>query len=150
MLKKRTLVSPAGALLALVCFFLPWGRFSCAGISRTFSGPEIGGICWTVFAAALAIPLVVGAAALLRKLHFARIAVAACALAALVVLLIEQANYVRGHETGFGRVHGEDVGVQLGLGGAGTVLGLLIALAGSMLLGWRRRPRETQRKTPQP
>jgi hypothetical protein len=144
------LVSPAGAVLAALCFFLPWGRFSCAGINRTLTGAQIGGVCWIVFAAALAIPLVVGAGLLLRRLHQARLAVGALALLGLAILLIELTQFARGHQTGFGHVHAEDVGVQLRIGGAGTVIGLLIALAGSTLPGWRRRPEERPRKTPSP
>jgi len=148
--RKGSLVSPAGAMLAVLCFFLPWGRFSCAGISRTLTGAQIGGVFWIAFAAALAIPLVIGAGLLLRRLHVARLAVAGLAFLGLAILLIEQTRFTHGQATGFGHVHARDVGVQLRLGGAGTVLGLLIALAGSMLPGWRRRPAERPRRTPSP
>jgi hypothetical protein len=149
-LRKRIFISPAGALLAAVCFFLPWGQFSCAGMSRTLSGAEIGGVFWIVFAAALAIPPTLAAGWVLRRLRLARIGVAGLALLALGILFFEQIGFARGQETGFGRVHAQNVGVQLRPGGAGTVLGLLIALAGSTLPGWRRRLEDTPRRTPSP
>ena len=148
--RKRALISPAGAVLAALCFFLPWGRFSCAGISRTMTGAQIGGVFWIAFAAALAIPLVIGASFLFRRLAWARLAVAGLALLGLAILLVEQLRFSHGQGTGFGHVRASDVGVQLRLGGAGTLLGLLIALAGSMAPGWRRRPEERPRKTPSP
>jgi len=147
---RGTVISPAGALLAILCFFLPWGRFSCAGISRTLTGAQIGGVFWIVFAAALAILLAIGAGLLLRRLHLARLAVAGLALLGLVILLLEQLRFARGQATGFGHVHAGDIGVELRLGGAGTLLGLLAALGGAMLPGWRRRPEERPRKTPSP
>jgi apolipoprotein N-acyltransferase len=137
MLPRRTLISPAGALLALVCFFLPWGRFSCAGVGRTLSGADIGGMLWIVFAAALVIPAAVAAGLLLRRLDRARLVVAGSALLALGVMLLQHLRFARGQGTGFGRVQPEDLGVQLRLGGAGTVLGLLVALIGSVFLGSR-------------
>ena len=52
--KARILVSPAGALLALICFFLPWGHVTCAG-TYSASDSQLGGILWLTFLAALAI-----------------------------------------------------------------------------------------------
>lgn len=146
--RKGPLISPAGAGLAALCFFLPWGRFSCAGMSRILTGAQIGGVFWIVFAAALAIPLAIGAGLVFRRLRLARLAVAGLAFLGLAILIIEQVRFAHGQATGFGHVHANDVGVELRLGGAGTALGLLIALAGSMLPGWRRTPEETPRRTP--
>jgi hypothetical protein len=149
--QPKDLISPAGAVLALFCFFLPWGRFTCAGFNRALTGAQIGGSFWLVFALALAIPASVAAGFLLRQQRRARLTVLVCSLAALAIILVRQINFVRGHETGFGRVHAEDVGVRLRFGGAGTVLGLLIALAGS--IAWRAarsRRAETPRRMPPP
>jgi hypothetical protein len=148
--QPKDLISPAGAVLALVCFFLPWGRFTCAGFNRTLSGAQIGGTFWVVFSLALAIPASVAAGFLLRQRRRARLTVLVCSIAALVIILVRQVGFVRGHETGFGRVHAEDVGVRLRFGGAGTVLGLLIALAGSIALRARSRRAETPHRTPPP
>jgi hypothetical protein len=148
--RPKDLISPAGAILALVCFFLPWGRFSCAGYSRRLSGAQIGGMFWIVFAVAVAIPAIVAVGILLRQHRRARQIVAACSLVGLAVVLVRHIEFVRGHETGFGRLHARDVGVQLHLGGAGTVLGLLIALAGSIRVVPRSRRAETPRRTPPP
>ena len=148
--RPKDLISPGGAILALVCFFLPWGRFSCAGYSRRLSGAQLGGSFWIVFAAAAAIPAIVATGLVLRQHRRARRIVTACSLVGLAVALMRQIEFVRGHETGFGRLHARDVGVQLHLGGAGTVLGLLIALAGSIRIVPRSRRAETPHRTPPP
>ncbi len=44
-------ISPGGAGVAAVCFFLPWVK-ACG---QTASGADLGGIFWVVFLAAIAI-----------------------------------------------------------------------------------------------
>jgi hypothetical protein len=137
MIRKRTFISPTGAVLALICFFLPWGRFSCTGVNRTLTGAQIGGPLWIVFAAAVAMLLAIAAHALLRWPRQVRWVVVLCSLLALGVILLKQISFARGQETGFGRVRATAVGVHVRPGGAGTVLGLVVALAGSVGLGSR-------------
>jgi hypothetical protein len=48
-------LTPAGAGISLICFFLPWVKVSCATITVEASGARIGGIFWLVFAVALLI-----------------------------------------------------------------------------------------------
>jgi len=133
----RIALSPAGALLTAVCFFLPWGRVSCVCVRRCPSGAELGGVLWVVFAAALAILGVAAACAWRRRMARARRPIAIAALLALAVLAIEQARLARGCDTLIGRVRPEDVGFRVEFGGVGTLAGLLLALVGA--LPWPRR-----------
>ena len=45
---KSIWVTPFGAGVAVVCFFLPWGRASCGGVSHEFSGTNSGAVLWGV------------------------------------------------------------------------------------------------------
>ena len=141
------LLSPAGAAFALVCFFLPWGRFSCAAVRITRSGAELGGSLWIVFAAAAAI--VVGSVVLvvLGRVKRARLLLALIAAAGLVVLVMSQLRLAAGARTPLGRMHPEDLGVKVGLGGIGTALGLLLAL---VTAAWPARLAIRRRATQRP
>jgi hypothetical protein len=46
-------LTPTGAGIALICFFLPWIEFSCGTMTGSISGAEMGGVMWVVFVAAL-------------------------------------------------------------------------------------------------
>jgi hypothetical protein len=52
---KQSFLTPAGAGIVLICFFLPWVNYSCAGEVKNYSGADIGGVTWIVFAAAVII-----------------------------------------------------------------------------------------------
>jgi hypothetical protein len=52
---KKVFLTPAGAIIALICFFLPWVKVSYAGKVKNVSGAEVGGIFWLVLVSALAI-----------------------------------------------------------------------------------------------
>lgn len=133
------LLSPFGAALALICFFLPWGRVGCLGMHFSRSGAQLGGPLWLTFAAAAIILAAAGVIALLtflkantgrpRRTSLARILFASAALAGLLGVLVAQIRFAAGYRTLLGRVSPDTLGVEFGLGGPGTVLGLLIALA---------------------
>ena len=53
----KLFISPAGALLVLICFFLPWVKVTCVGSEFSYSAAdgELGGILWLGFVAAIGI-----------------------------------------------------------------------------------------------
>jgi len=137
----RLLLSPAGAALAGICFFLPWGRFSCLGMHRQASGADVGGWFWALFASALVAFAASMAAWRLPSKVLPGAVTMAAALAGLLVLIWRAVEGSRGMYTPFGRLHPER-SVALAFGVVGTVAGLLVALAGgAMLLLWRREGR---------
>ena len=108
------------------------------GMRFSRSGAQLGGPLWIVFAAA-AIILVAGAVIILlhrlgvdanrpRRVSLARIVFAAAALAGLLGVLWGQIRFGAGYHTPLGHIGPNTPGVELGLGGPGTVVGLLIAL----------------------
>ncbi len=130
--------TPAGAAMAIVCFFLPWARVSCApGVRKSLSGAQLGGPFWLVFAAAV----IVLAAFLLfharRRLEWARPIILLASLAALAVIVIKSIEYAHGRPTPVGSIK-PDPGLQTKLGGAGTLIGFALAIAGTGCI--RERP----------
>ncbi len=135
----KSALSPSGALLALVCFFLPWGRFSCMGMRRRMSGAQLGGAYWIIATACVAILVAILYFASRRQLHRARPIVFLSSLAAIVFFVIRSIGIAKGQETGYGRVTGDDIGVRTLPAVFGTVVGLVAALVGSFSLGSRSR-----------
>ena len=82
----RMLVSPAGALIALVSFFLPWYDFNCDGKVITTYGYEAGWPFWIapIAAAGMLIAFAVGIAR--KNPRAARTAIRVLALALPVVI----------------------------------------------------------------
>jgi apolipoprotein N-acyltransferase len=98
---KKIWLTPAGAAIALICFFLPWVEFSCGEMRKSISGAEIGGIFGVVFAAA--------ALSLLAFFYFkntdelprAKPIVILCSLVALAILIYRYFGFKSGAKTAF-------------------------------------------------
>lgn len=120
MRRSQPLIAQAGALLAMVCFFLPW--VSC--LDEKKSGIEIGGYAWVSVLSAGVILMTVhyfrSAGALSRAMGVVRVA----AVAALLSLIIV---YAQAHQK-FGDL------LKIEFGSVGTVAGFIVALYGSLFL----------------
>lgn len=138
-------ITPAGAGIAIICFFLPWLRVSCLRHFE-FTGLEIAqlkSVYWLVLAGEVAVVALwtLGKFRLLRR---PALYVAAAALLPLVVIF---APVIRGE-----RNRGLDL--ELRVGAYGTILGLSAALLGTISrrtlasLADRRRPRRTPPSSP--
>jgi len=138
---RGAFAGPAGAALLIVCFFLPWARFSCGpGFGRTISGQGLGGIARLAVVAALAL---LAAFLLLwrsRRLHLAWPLPAATALTALVAIAAGLNEVSRGINLGVTHVKPTGLHVDLRPGGIGTIAGLFLLLLGTVLLLPHRRP----------
>ncbi|MDR3580066.1 MAG: zinc ribbon domain-containing protein [Oryzomonas sp.] len=139
-LLKRTqspivnMISPSGAGLALLCFFLPWMEVSCVGQTKTISGADIGGEFWIVFIAAL---VALGAYLYFKNLNMLKTAQPIITLASLVgigFLMYKLLKVNSGVDTGFGKLTLADFGFKPQIGIYGTVLGFLMSLLGSIEL----------------
>ena len=129
----KAFLSPAGAGLVLICFFLPWVRVSCAGKEMIISGHTLGGVFW----------LVLGAAALSLAAFFyfhkrqkpknARPFLLASAILALGIIIYKYNAIVRDPNIPF-YVPASAINVNIKLGAVGTVIGLLMVGAGAMFL----------------
>ena len=133
------LVTPAGAGLALVCFFLPWGRFSCTALHKTVSGVGLGGSFWTVFLAILVLLVAGGAAVFLGRYSLARALVVICCVYSFSFLVVKARIMAQGVHTPVGHIRPPGIGAQPHLGGVGFLLGLLLAAGGTSLMTTRPR-----------
>jgi double zinc ribbon protein len=155
---KRMFISPAGAAIAVICFFLPWVEVSCNSFGgrqiQSVSGGDIGGLLWIVFVAAVAIIVAVLVYRAQNQIHKARPIVILCSIAAFVVMFIQYirfSNETSGQQTPFGRIRPEDLGFSFSLqiGGIGTLLGFALALIGSAFMKPRLAP-FSQHRTDRP
>jgi hypothetical protein len=135
----KALTSPAGAILAIVCFFLPWARISCAPVvNKTVSGATLGGAFWLVPVLAAAVVALFLVSKRIGGFARAWPIIILAPVAALAIIAIQSLRLAS--QTRFG-IGSDDVGFSLRAGSVGTVAGLLVALAGGLLLKPRRSRR---------
>jgi len=133
----KSFITPAGAILALLCFFLPWVKFSCAGSTQIVSGMKLAqdeGLLWLVFIAAL---VILGVYFYMRSKNTVwkskRYTLIGCGVAVLVIVY-EFIDFLTGVDTEFGRIKPSDVGFTLQFGFFGTLLGFILAAVGAYML----------------
>ncbi len=126
-------LTPAGAAIAFISFFLPWIQISCLGRS-SYSGLDFGGIYWIVLLMSVAI---FGAFFLFRKLK--RLALLkpvtiAATVIAWGVIIYGCVAIAGGKRILFFRLGPESVHLKIHMGGYGTLFGYLLAILG---VTWR-------------
>lgn len=127
---RRCFLTPSGAGIAAICFFLPWVKLSCA--EKTFSGADIGGIFWIVFIAALTILGFFFFFKANKRIDMIKPAVVISAVVALGILIWKFFELQSGVKTDFGRVTAKDIGMEIQFGAVGTVIGFIISYIGSL------------------
>ncbi|MDY6833849.1 MAG: hypothetical protein SVY53_03495 [Chloroflexota bacterium] len=142
--KIKPFVSPSGALIVLICFFLPWAKASCTTGTGTqvdvitLSGPDIGGILWLTFAAAIVILLTFFFFLGQGKLDQSKLVIALCALVGLASILIKYLDTEKP----------PGVTVTIMIGAIGTIIGLVLSLLGVLFLSMESSSRKLISKTP--
>jgi hypothetical protein len=144
-------LTPAGAGIALICFFLPWIEFSCGAMKGTISGAEMGGVMWVVFVAALLSLLAFYYFRNYDELDRAKPVVVLSALVAIAIMVYKYFNYKSGAGCCQGGVDqlsnipamksllGENAnipefGYNIKFGAYGTAAGFLLSLIGGHFL----------------
>jgi hypothetical protein len=126
-------LTPAGAAIAFISFFLPWIQISCLGRS-SYSGMDFGGIYWIVLLMSV---VILGAFFLLRKLKrlplLKPVAIAATVIA-WGVIIYGCIAIAGGKRILFFRLGPESVHLKIHMGGYGTLFGYLLAILG---VTWR-------------
>lgn len=128
---SKVILTPSGAGIAAICFFLPWMKISCMGETKYVSGADIGGILWAVFIAALLIIMAVMFYKNKNEIHKAKAVVSISSLAALLIIFFKFGHFfILGEETALGRIKPKDVGMTIHIGSIGTVIGFILSLIG--------------------
>ena len=131
--RLRSFLSPAGAGLVLICFFLPWVRVSCGGKEMIISGHNLGGAFWIVLGASAFSLFSFFYFQKRRKIKNASPFLLAGTLTALGIILYKYISIVRDPKIPF-YIPASAINVDIKFGAIGTILGLLMVGAGSMLL----------------
>jgi uncharacterized membrane protein (DUF485 family) len=131
---KQVLLTPAGAILALICFFLPWVKVSCARTTKSFSGPEIGGIFWLVLVSALAIIVAFFYFRSQKQLEKSRPVAILSSIVALAVIFIRYISLAWEQKSMFAKAGSKVIDCTIQVGAIGTIIGFILAIAGSVFL----------------
>ena len=129
--KYSPFLTPAGAGIAIICFFLPWVKVSCGTITVEASGARIGGIFWLVFAIAILI-IISFFYFRSRKDHAIGklIAIYGSVLSMLVILY----KFITTFSGGSVDINMSDFGSVIRPGAFGEFFGFIMALAGSIYM----------------
>ena len=128
---RFVLLTPAGAAIALISFFLPWIKISCMGTS-IYSGYDFGGIFWTIFASAAAILAGFFILSYYRSLKLLRTLVSFCILCAFAVVFYACITMAGGKRILLVKIGPDDVNLRLHVGSYGTIFGFLLSFVGSL------------------
>lgn len=109
-------ITPGGAGIAAICFFMPWVK-ACG---QSVSGDKMGGIFWVVFFAAIAI---VGAFFFFRSKNEVEKTKPVAIIASIISLLILIVKYLEARKQLGGIIDFE-------IGAIGTVVGFALSIIG--------------------
>jgi energy-coupling factor transporter transmembrane protein EcfT len=139
MKNKKKFISPSGALLAILCFFMPWIKISCMGEAQYFSGAQLASehgqhIFWALLACAATILVVFVVCKYRKRLDIARPIVMLCAATGILILLFRYFDSSKEIKTDMGVIRMQDLGITVEFGIVGTFIGFVLALAGTFFL----------------
>lgn len=134
----RAWLTPSGAVVMGVCFFLPWARFSCSGWNFSVSGADLGGALWLLPVAAVIILAAFFALKGRKREQISLLITLLATVIAVIALSWKLISIATGPKPAFGLIKPHDVGFRLDLGGIGVVLGLVGVIFG----GGSRSPKK--------
>ena len=132
--KLKAFLSPSGAGIVLICFFLPWVRVSCGSKTMIISGHSLGGVFWLVLGAAILTLISFAYFHRRQKIKNAAPFMLASAAVALGTIIYKYILVIRNPEIPF-YVPASAINIDVKLGAVGTLLGLLMIAVGSIILG---------------
>ena len=123
--RKLSFLTPAGAGIVLICFFLPWVNYSCGGEVKKYSGADIGGITWAVFIAAIIILAAHFLLASAKKNNLSLPVVLISAFTGLGVMLFKYLKFADAEEGPVGAIQSIQFGLIL------TIIGFILVIIGA-------------------
>jgi len=134
--KYSVFLTPAGAGIAIICFFLPWVRVSCGTITVEASGARIGGILWLVLIAATAVAGLFVYFYFWRKREINKLRLLTLIGSGLALIIIIY-KFISAFASD-GEISFSDIGSVIRYGAIGEFLGLLTAIGGAVLIKFER------------
>ncbi len=144
---KRIFLTPAGAMIALICFFLPWVKVSCGRTTRSLSGPDIGGIFWLVLIATL---VMMAAFFFFRKKNQpekSRYVAIVGSVIALAAIYIKYISVAYGQNSLLVKAGTKVVRFNVQIGAIGAILGFILILIGEVYIKTLHKRKQTKLKS---
>lgn len=134
--KHSIFLTPAGAGIAIICFFLPWVKVSCGTITVQASGARIGGIFWAVLAVSIIILVSFFFFWKRKELAIAKLVTLGGAVFSIIVILYKFLSAFGGKGTD---INVSEIGGVLRIGAYGEFLGFIMAILGAIYMGEERK-----------
>jgi hypothetical protein len=131
--KPHEIISPAGAGIVIICFFLPWLRVSCGTKKMLLRGADMGGALYIVLIAAVVMIAAFMIYKYLGQTHKSRYVFLGASLLAIGTIAYEYTSVALNPNIPF-YIPGKMIGFELKIGAFGTILGLILAGSGWQLL----------------
>ncbi len=128
--KFKILTIPIGAILSIICFFLPWLKLSIGGAELNMSGIFLGDELWIVFAAAIVILAAYFYFISSKQSQNAKIAILISSNIAIAIMIIRYIMFQQGWKTDFGTIRPEDYGLTIQFGAILAAIGFFISELG--------------------
>lgn len=139
---KKIFLTPAGAMIALICFFLPWVKISCGRTTKSFSGPDIGGIFWLVLIAALVMVAAFFYFRIKNQPEKSKYVAILGSIMALLSILIKYVCVAYGQNNLWVQAGTKAVRFKVQIGAIGTLFGLVLVMVGVALTKTRNKPKQ--------
>lgn len=159
--KSLFMATPAGGILALICFFLPWIKIDCT--EETFWGTTIGEVTTAtgfeiatkqqvnlITATLIAAVVITGVSLYMLKEQTpwkSRLPVLISSGIGLGCLLIEYIHLNTGIDTPLGKITLKDLKVTFQIGAFGTIIGFILSIIGVWSLYKPENSSESQDET---
>ena len=128
-----SLISPSGAALVVICFFLPWLQWSACGIRKTASGADLAqfdGSFWLFPLMGIVSVLAYFIAKGQKQIWTARPFILISSIFALSLMFYKVNSIPTSTEILGQRISAADLGFQVQFGGYGTIIGFILAIIG--------------------
>ena len=144
---KKIFLTPTGAMIALICFFLPWVKVSCGRTTRSYSGPEIGGIFWLVLLAALVMTFAFFYFRNRNQPEKSRYVAIIGSIIALASIYIKYISVAYGQNSLLVKAGTKMVRFKVQIGAIGSILGFILILIGEVYIKTLRQRKQTKLKS---
>lgn len=131
-------LSPIGAVITIICFFLPWAK-GCGG---KVSGSEIGGALWLVLIAAIAILAIFFIHHNNGEDHKAKPIITLSSIIGLGAIVLQFLIEFSEVKRVFRHADLGDMIEFMDVGLFGAIIGLILALIGGMALGKKKEEKK--------